>query len=161
MESLGCLVGCSFVQLRKTIASSQLYWRHKNTHLCTPSGHHLPTSIPIIWIAYSELNSPSRSAGAVFCRIRTCCSGWANWLVGPLFNHSGRARRLLVRTYIEDIKTHTTLYAIRPPPSNLHSYPEDRIQWVKLTVRAGGNKILSYRNMRKSVDRLFAPKLKT
>ena len=85
-----------------------------------------------LWIAYSELNSPSRPAGqplviselAVVGGILGC---WT-FVQSLKSSHSSCTRRSLVRTNIGDIKTDTILYAIRPPPSNLHSYPVDSIQ---------------------------------
>ena len=120
----------------------------KHTLLCTPSAHQFPTYIPIPRIAYCELNSPSRPGGAVFCRIGTWWSRWVTWLFVHLFSHSSRATQSLFRTYIEDIKTHTHLYAIHPPPSNLHSYPMDSIHCVKLIISAGGGSVLSCLNLR-------------
>ena len=104
--------------------------------LCTPSDHHRPTSISILRIASSQLYSPSMPSAAGFCRIATCCRRQGSRLVGSSFSHSSRARRRLVQTYIEDIKPHTSVYTIRPPPFNLHSYPVDSIQCVLLTVSA-------------------------
>ena len=122
---------------------------------CTPSHHHHPTSIPTPWIAYSELNSPPRPAGqhlvvselAVVGGVLGC---WT-FVQSLKSSHSSCTRRSLVRTYIDDIKTDTILYAIRPPPPNLHSYPVDSIQGVKLTVLGGRVSGLWYRNLRESV----------
>ena len=122
---------------------------------CTPSDHHLPTFIPTLWIAYSELNSPSRPAGQHLVASQLAVVGgilgcWT--FVQSLKSiHSNCRRRSFVRTFVDDIKTDTILYAIRPPPSNLHSYPVDSIQSVKLTVLAGRESGLSHRNLRKSM----------
>ena len=100
----------------------------KQTLFCTPSDHHLPTSIPTLWIAYNELSSPFWTAGSAVCGTETCGSQWGAWLLGCSISRLSRPRRSLVRSYIEDTKTDTILYAIRQPPSNLHSYPVDSIQ---------------------------------
>ena len=81
-----------------------------------------------LWIAYSEFISPFWPAVSAVCGTGTCGSQCGAWLCGCSISRLSRPRRYLVRSYNENIKTDTILYAIRPPPSNLHSYPVDSIQ---------------------------------
>ena len=81
-----------------------------------------------LWIAYSELSSPFWLAGSVVCGTRMCGSQGGACLFGCSISRLSRPRRSLVRSYIEETKTDTILYAIRPPPCTLHSYPVDNIQ---------------------------------
>ena len=131
----GSLVGWTFVQSPKSNHSRctrrslvRTYIEDIKTLFCTPSDHHISTSIPTVWIAYSELSSPFWPAWSAVCSSETGGSQRSAWLFGCSFSRLSRPRRSLVSTYIEDIKTDTILYAIRPPPSNLHSYPVDSIQ---------------------------------
>ena len=111
---------------RRSVVST--YIEDIKTILCTPSDHHLPPSVPTLWIAYSELSSPFWPSGSAVCRTGTGGSQYCAWLFVCSFSRLSCPRRLLVCTYIHDIKTDTILYAIRPPPSNLHSYSVDSIQ---------------------------------
>ena len=122
------LFGRSFSRLchpRRSVVRT--YIEEIKTLFCTPSNQHLPTSIPTLWIAYSELSSPFWPAGSAVCRTRAGGSQLGVWLFGCSFSRLSRHDdRLFVP--ISKTKTDTILYAIRPPPSNLHSYPVDSIQ---------------------------------
>ena len=68
--------------IRQRRSLVRTYFEDKNTLLCTPSRHHLPTSIPTLWIAYSELYSPSRPARVMLCLVGTCVvGGELGWLI--------------------------------------------------------------------------------
>ena len=114
----------------------------EQTLFCTPSDHHPPTSIPTLWIAYSEISSPFWLAGSAVCRTGTSGSQWGACLFGCSFSGLSRPRRSLVRSCIEDIKTDTIPYAIRPPPSNLHSYPVDAHSKLNSLSRPAGQHLV-------------------
>ena len=73
------------------------------------------------------------------------------WLFDRSFSRISRPPHSLARIYIADIKSDTILYTIRLPPFNIHSYPVDSIQRVKLTVLSARLCVLSYRYLRESV----------
>ena len=86
---------------------------------CTPSDHHLPSFIPTLWIAYSQLSYRFGRQGQQF--VVPELAGVSGVLVVWLLVHSLKTpTTMLVRTYIDDQTT--ILHAIRTPPSNLYSH---------------------------------------
>ena len=63
-----------FSRPRRPVVRS--YIEEIKTIFCTPSDHHLPTSIPTLRITYSELSSTFLSAGSAVCRTGTGGRQW-------------------------------------------------------------------------------------
>ena len=134
-ESVGCLVVWLLDQSLKSPRRSLVrsYIEDIKIDTILYAIRPLPSNLDsFLRIAYSELNSPFRPAGqhlvvselAVVGGVLGC---WT-FVQSLMSSHSSCARRSLVRTYIDDIKADTILYAIRPPRSNLHSHPLESIQ---------------------------------
>ena len=129
-ESVGCLVVWLLLQSLKSPTATlvRIFIEDKTTmlHAIRPPPSNLH-SFPV----NSELNSPSRPAWQhlVVSELAVVSGYLVVWtfVQSLTSNRSSCTRRSIVCTN-KDIKTDTILYAIRPPPSNLHFYHEDSIQ---------------------------------
>ena len=119
-ESVGCLVVWLLVQsLKAPITTLVRTYIEDRTDIFLHAIRPPPSilnSYPVDSIQCVKLTVSA--GGTASCRIGTCGSLWGTWLVGRSFSHSrpvtqvGCTRRSLVRTYIDDVRTDTILYAI-------------------------------------------------
>ena len=112
----------------------------------TSSDHHLPTSIPTLWIANSELSSPFCPPGSAVCRAGSSGSQWSAWLFGCLFSRLSRPRRCL---FLPIFTTKETLFCT---PSNHHLPTSFPTLWIAYSELNSPSRpavgILLYRNLR-------------